>query len=82
MKILLTGGLGFIGSAVIRRLISETEHEVRNGDKMTYAGDPRTVETASDNNRYTFERADICDGPVMSKLFNAYEPDALLHLAA
>lgn len=82
MKILVTGGLGFIGSAVIRRLITETQHGVLNVDKMTYAGDPRTVEAVAGSDRYRFERADICDGPAMTKLFSAYKPDAVLHLAA
>jgi dTDP-glucose 4,6-dehydratase len=82
MKILVTGGLGFIGSAVIRRLIGETEHDVMNVDKITYAGDPRTVESVGDSDRYSFTQADICDAKAMAKVFSSFGPDAVLHLAA
>lgn len=82
MRILVTGGLGFIGSAVLRRLITETDHEVMNLDKITYAGDPRTVESVAQSSRYHFERVDICDGPALKRCFSQFEPDRVLHLAA
>lgn len=82
MKILVTGGLGFIGSAVIRRLITDTPHEVLNLDKMTYAGDPRTVASVADDDRYRFVQADICDRAALTSIFADFGPDAVLHLAA
>ncbi len=82
MKILVTGGLGFIGSAVIRRLITETSHQVLNVDKITYAGDPRTVADVADDDRYSFVQADICDAAAIDAAFVSFEPDAVLHLAA
>ncbi len=82
MRILLTGGLGFIGSAVIRRLISETEHEVLNLDKVTYAGTHTSVQSVSDSNRYHFSKVDIVDGPAVTDAFASFRPDAVMHLAA
>ena len=82
MRIVVTGGLGFIGSAVVRRLITETDHEVLNIDKQTYAGDPRTVAAVADDARYHFARLDICDGPRVERAFRDFRPDAVLHLAA
>ena len=82
MKILVTGGLGFIGSAVVRRAISETPHEIVNVDKLTYAGDERTVAGVADSDRYTQIIADITDGDRMRELFIDHRPDAVLHLAA
>ena len=82
MKILVTGGCGFIGSAVIRRLIAYTDHTVVNVDALTYAGDPRTVQSVSDNDRYAFEKVDITDRFEIERTFQEHQPDAVLHLAA
>ncbi len=82
MRIIVTGGLGFIGSAVVRLLIGEGEHEVLNVDKLTYAASPERVASVSGSSRYRFVRADIADGPAMQRLFAEYRPDAVMHLAA
>jgi dTDP-glucose 4,6-dehydratase len=82
MRIIVTGGLGFIGSAVVRLLIDEGEHEVLNLDKMTYAASPEAVASASGSPRYRFVRADIADGPIVQRVFTEYQPDAVMHLAA
>jgi len=82
MRIIVTGGLGFIGSAVVRLLIDEGEHEVLNLDKMTYAASPEAVASASRSPRYRFVRADIADGPIVQKVLTEYQPDAVIHLAA
>jgi dTDP-glucose 4,6-dehydratase len=82
VKILVTGGLGFIGSAVIRRAIAETDHDIVNVDKLTYAGDERTVAAAAESKRYTHVLEDITNGPAMQAIFAEHRPDAVLHLAA
>lgn len=82
MKFLVTGGAGFIGSAVIRYLINETEHEVLNVDKLTYAGNLHNVEEVSSSPRYHFVKGDICDRELMKKTFSEYKPDKIMHLAA
>jgi dTDP-glucose 4,6-dehydratase len=82
MNILVTGGAGFIGSALVRHLIRETDHEVVNVDLLTYAGNPASLASVSDSSRYHFEQADIRDGDAMSALFRRYRPDAVMHLAA
>jgi dTDP-glucose 4,6-dehydratase len=82
VRILITGGLGFIGSAVVRLLIDETEHRVLNVDKMTYAANPASVATAASNPRYQFAKADISDAQTMRTLFSEFAPDAVVHLAA
>ena len=82
MKILVTGGKGFIGSAVVRHLISNTDHEVVNVDKMTYAATEGSTRLAADDRRHTFERADICDVDRITEVFAAHRPDAVMHLAA
>lgn len=81
MKILVTGGCGFIGSACIRQMIA-TGHQVVNIDKLTYAGDPRTVAAVADNSNYSFIKADIADVDAMRDAFETHRPDAVLHLAA
>jgi dTDP-glucose 4,6-dehydratase len=81
LKYLITGGAGFIGSAVVRSLV-EAGHSVLNIDKLTYAGDPRTVESVASAPNYTFLHADIADTDAMGKAFMDFAPDVVLHLAA
>jgi dTDP-glucose 4,6-dehydratase len=82
MKILITGGAGFIGSALVRYLINETEHRVVNVDKLTYAGNLESLKSIDASPRYAFEHADICDAPKMAEILNTHQPDAIMHLAA
>ncbi|QRF89062.1 dTDP-glucose 4,6-dehydratase [Alcaligenes faecalis] len=81
-KILVTGGAGFIGSAVVRHLIETTGHFVLNVDKLTYAGNLDSLKLVQENSRYQFAQADICDATAISNLLNSFQPDAILHLAA
>ena len=81
-KILVTGGAGFIGSAVIRHLINDTEHSVINVDKLTYAGNLSSLASVSDHPRYAFEQVDICDANELKRVFNTHQPDIVMHLAA
>lgn len=80
--IFVTGGAGFIGSAVIRQIINSTEHKVINIDNLTYAGNLDSLRSVEDNARYVFERLDICDGDRLKCLFKDYQPDIVMHLAA
>lgn len=82
MKILVTGGAGFIGSAVIRQLINETDNLVINLDKLTYAGNLESLMPASDSSRYHFEHVDICNADEVHRVFVQHQPDAIMHLAA
>lgn len=82
MKFLITGGAGFIGSALVRYLISETEHQVLNIDKLTYAGNLESLIPVADNPRYQFVEADICDAARMQELVSEFAPDKIMHLAA
>jgi dTDP-glucose 4,6-dehydratase len=82
VKIIVTGGAGFIGSAVIRELITHTDHSVLNIDKLTYAGNLESLKEVSGNDRYRFLQADICDKAAMENAFFKFEPDAVMHLAA
>ncbi|WP_193369171.1 dTDP-glucose 4,6-dehydratase [Pelagibius marinus] len=82
MKILVTGGAGFIGSAVIRHLIREGAAAVVNVDKLTYAATPEALEEAGESPNYAFAKIDICDGPALREVFAAHRPDAVMHLAA
>jgi dTDP-glucose 4,6-dehydratase len=82
MKLLITGGAGFIGSALCRLLIAETDAEIVNLDKLTYAASPQAVATLAGHARYQFEKADICDGAVLDRIFSTHQPDEVLHLAA
>jgi len=79
---LVTGGAGFIGSAVVRELINNTGYKVVNIDKLTYAGNPESLASVEDNSRYTFIQADICDANAMAKAFSQHQPDVVMHLAA
>lgn len=82
MKIIITGGAGFIGSAVIRHIISETNHQVLNVDKLTYAGNLESLADVADSDRYTFVQIDICNRDALQKAFAEFQPDAVMHLAA
>jgi dTDP-glucose 4,6-dehydratase len=82
LKFLVTGGAGFIGSAVIRHLINDTEHSVVNVDKLTYAGNLSSLKSVQSNERYSFEQVDICDAIELKRLFNEHQPDVVMHLAA
>ncbi|MBE9605537.1 dTDP-glucose 4,6-dehydratase [Acetobacteraceae bacterium H6797] len=82
MKILVTGGAGFIGSALVRRLIQESPHSVLNLDKLTYAGTLTSLEPVSRSRRYSFVQGDICDAALLADLFPRFDPDVVCHLAA
>ena len=82
MKLLVTGGAGFIGSALVRYLIGETDAEVVNFDKLTYAANLASLGTAADNPRYHFIKGDICDRQAVDKALQEHRPDGILHLAA
>ena len=82
LKFLVTGGAGFIGSAVVRKLIAETGHDVCVVDKLTYAGNLASLAPVSGSNRYRFEQADIGDGERMRAIFAEFDPDIVMHLAA
>lgn len=82
MKILITGGAGFIGSAVVRYVINHTEDSVINVDKLTYAGNLASLANVADSPRYVFEQVDICHRAELERVFAQYQPDAVMHLAA
>lgn len=82
MKVLVTGGAGFIGSAVVRFLINETPCKVANVDKLTYAGNVDSLAEVSASDRYEFHQVDICDFGALQKVFAAFQPDVVMHLAA
>lgn len=82
MKILVTGGAGFIGSAVIRHIINNTQDQVINIDKLTYAGNLESLESIAESPRYIFERVDICHSEAIHEVFTKHCPDAVMHLAA
>ena len=82
MRILITGGAGFIGSAVIRYLINNENDTVYNIDKLTYAGNLDSLVDVESNARYQFEKVDICDANALTKVFEKFQPDAVMHLAA
>ena len=82
MRILVTGGAGFIGSALVRHLIDNTEHEVLNLDKLTYAGNLESLQSIANNTRYEFVQADIADSATVSAVLERFQPGAIMHLAA
>ncbi|WP_345841982.1 dTDP-glucose 4,6-dehydratase [Shewanella algae] len=82
MKVLVTGGAGFIGSAVIRHLINNTQDSVINVDKLTYAGNLESLVSVGKDKRYAFELIDVCDRAELDKVFDEHKPDAVVHLAA
>ncbi|EMD1177469.1 dTDP-glucose 4,6-dehydratase [Vibrio harveyi] len=82
MKILVTGGAGFIGSAVIRHIIRDTQDTVINLDKLTYAGNLESLAEVSDSERYHFEQVDICQRDELDRVFAKHQPDLVMHLAA
>ena len=79
---IVTGGAGFIGSAVVRMIIESSDDIVVNIDKLTYAGNLDSLQPVADNSRYHFVHADICDSKAMAEVFASYQPDAIMHLAA
>ena len=82
MRVFVTGGAGFIGSALVRHLIANSPHEVLNLDKLTYAGVLESLDEVADNPRYRFVRGDICDGPLVRSLLAEFQPNVIAHLAA
>jgi len=82
LKLIVTGGAGFIGSAVIRYLINETDTTIINLDKLTYAGNLESLTSIEQNPRYHFVQADICDASAITQIFEQFQPDAIMHLAA
>jgi len=82
MKIIVTGGAGFIGSALCRHLVKDMGHTAINVDKLTYAGNLSSLKEIEDSPNYHFEKVDICDRPALDKIFDKYQPDAVMHLAA
>ncbi|MCK4563820.1 MAG: GDP-mannose 4,6-dehydratase, partial [Verrucomicrobia bacterium] len=81
-KVMVTGGAGFIGSAVCRYLVLEKQVRVLNVDKLTYAGNLASLDEIKDNPLYQFAQVDICDGEAISALLDDFQPDAVMHLAA
>ena len=82
MKLLVTGGAGFIGSAFIRHVLRTTDHAVVNLDKLTYSASPEALEDAGGTGRYTLEQVDICDGSAVAGVLARHQPDTIVHLAA
>ncbi|WP_322788848.1 dTDP-glucose 4,6-dehydratase [Litorivicinus lipolyticus] len=82
MNVLVTGGAGFIGSAVVRHLINDTEHQVLNLDKLTYAGNIESLLTVAHSDRYQFSQTDICDRTELDRVLAEFQPDIIMHLAA
>ena len=82
MKVLISGGAGFIGSAVVRHILTNTNNAVINVDALTYAGNTESIPTELQNDRYVFEQVDICNAQGLNRVFSEHQPDAVMHLAA
>ena len=82
VRVLITGGAGFIGSAVIRYILTATDHSVLNVDKLTYAGNLSSLESIASDKNYRFAQIDICDSMAVKQAIEAFDPDAIMHLAA
>lgn len=82
MRILITGGAGFIGTAVIQNVIENTDHAIINIDKLTYAGNLGSLAKVEAHPRYLFEQVDICDQDAIQRIFKTHQPDEVMHLAA
>lgn len=82
MRILVTGGAGFIGSAVIRHIIENTQHHVLNVDKLTYAGNLESLGLVQKSDQYQFSQTDICNETAIEALFHGFQPNVVMHLAA
>jgi dTDP-glucose 4,6-dehydratase len=82
MRVFVTGGAGFIGSALVRHLIRNSQHEVLNLDKLTYAGVLESLDEIANDARYRFVQGDICDAPLVARLLAEFQPDVIAHLAA
>jgi len=82
MKFIITGGAGFIGSTVIRNIINNTDYQILNIDKLTYAGNLDSLKSINDSRRYSFKKIDICSSIDVREVFNKYQPDSVIHLAA
>ena len=82
MRVFITGGAGFIGSALVRHLLADSDHQVLNFDKLTYAATETATEDAADSPRYVFMKGDICDGPAVRQAITDFRPDIVTHLAA
>jgi dTDP-glucose 4,6-dehydratase len=82
MKIIITGGAGFIGSTLVKYVINNTNYSVINIDKLTYAGDLKSIASVVHNSRYIFEQVDICDSSEIRRIFKQYQPNVVIHLAA
>ena len=82
MKILVTGGAGFIGSALIRYFINKTNHKILNLDKLSYSGNLKSLQPVALSSNYVFKKIDICNGKLVEKIFKSFQPDIIMHLAA